>query len=164
MAKVLRRAHRRGKRRGRRKEEKKARGADEDYGRHPARSSDRADVVGGSGRGWNRPRSEENRKWLGFGGEVTGEVLASRVRGKGGGAEEGACRSLPRHAMAGKTVRPVPADEGASATHRPPRPLHSGVKEMKHEKSNLPLVGKRNYRGTTAPSILLLTRPDRHVA
>jgi hypothetical protein len=30
-------------------------------------------------------------------------------------------------AMDGKTVRPVPADEGTSATHRPPHPLHSGA-------------------------------------
>jgi hypothetical protein len=59
---------------------------------------------------------------------------------------------------------PVPVDEGEAATHRDAILSTVEQKEMREEKTFLPLAGKQNHGGTTAPPSPLHIPPDHHVA
>jgi hypothetical protein len=59
---------------------------------------------------------------------------------------------------------PVPVDDGEAATHHDAIPSTVEQKEMREEKTFLPLVGKQNHGGTTAPPSPLHIPPNHHVA
>jgi hypothetical protein len=98
--------------------------------------------------------SRRERKW------VRGKERSSQPRGKPLFLHLSMDEEGPLH----DRRCPVPADEDEAATHRDTVLSTVEQKKIRGEKTFLPLAGKQNHGGTTAPHSPLHKPPNHHIA